>query len=408
MYELRPKKVPTDTFRAGRFPLFICAVKACIDRCHKGFTEEEIQKFPEYNTMPPPTEEQLKRLPDPHYKSFSIRNSGKGKQRLLCKVDAQRRAAFELATATDRTHYNLLLRSLSPKAGMSLYAKGVGKSSSNDISIRKKIQRHLGVPMDQITNLVGRQGDGTYIVDKPDGIFTRCCKDENGTPIPCPLCKEHLLDNMGFHQEKCKKIDRSISHNNACRASKDLIQNQMQIPIAVTLEQANLMTADAPEAEQNHRGDLTIHNLQGHTYVIDISTVSDKLQGNNIANMSQQIRARELEKINKYRNLRPEFTFLPVVYGTNGSLGKGAQKFFSLLCKEMVSYGRIPAWYFWSNILPVSNLDRGAHDLHLCWDRKRLNSQNPASIRLFDRTTRLGLEGSNRVSYSGTRPQNRL
>ena len=35
-------------------------------------------------------------------------------------------------------------------------------------------------------------------------------------------------------------------------------------------------------------------------------------------------------------------------------------------------------------------------------------SQNPASIRLFDRTTRLGLEGSNRVSYSGTRPQNRL
>ena len=26
----------------------------------------------------------------------------------------------------------------------------------------------------------------------------------------------------------------------------------MQIPIAVTLEQANLMTADAPEAEQNN------------------------------------------------------------------------------------------------------------------------------------------------------------
>ena len=96
-----------------------------------------------------------------------------------------------------------------------------------------------------------------------------------------------------------------------------------------------------------------------------------------------------------------------VVLGTNGTLGKGAQKFFSLLCREMVSYGRIPAWYFWSNILPdfMSNLDRGAHDLHLCWNRKRLNSQNPASIRLFDRTTRLGLEGSNRISYSGSRPQ---
>ena len=39
---------------------FICAGKACIDRCHKGFTEEEIQKFPEYNTMPPPTEEHAK------------------------------------------------------------------------------------------------------------------------------------------------------------------------------------------------------------------------------------------------------------------------------------------------------------------------------------------------------------
>ena len=72
--------------------------------------------------------------------------------------------------------------------------------------------------------------------------------------------------------------------------------------------------------------------------------------------------------------------------------------------------GESPPRDFWSNILPdfMSNLDRGAHDLHLCWDRKRLNSQNPASIRLFDRTTRLGLEGSNRVSYSGTRPQNRL
>ena len=108
--------------------------------------------------------------------------------------------------------------------------------------------------------------------------------------------------------------------------------------------------------------------------------------------------------------LGPEFKVIPVVLGTNGTLGKGAQKFFSLLCREMVSYGRIPAWYFWSNILPdfMSNLDRGAHDLHLCWNRKRLNSQNPASIRLFDRTTRLGLEGSNRISYSGSRPQNRL
>ena len=276
--------------------------------------------------------------------------------------------------------------------------------------MRKKIQRHLGVPMEHITNLVGRHKDGTIIVDKPDGIFTRCCKDENDTPIPCPLCKENLLDNMGFHQEKCIKNDRPISHNNACRASKDLIQNQMQIPIAVNLEQANLMTEEAPEGEQNHRGDLTIHNLQGHTYVIDISTVADNLQGNNIANMSQKIHARELEKINKYKNLRPEFKFIPVVLGTNGTLGKGAQKFFSLLCREMVSYGRIPAWYFWSNILPdfMSNLDRGAHDLHLCWNRKRLNSQNPASIRLFDRTTRLGLEGSNRISYSGSRPQNRL
>ena len=323
-------------------------------------------------------------------------------------MDAQRRVAFELATAIDLTHHNLLLRSIKGKPAMSLYAKGVGKSSSSDISIRKKIQRHIGVPMDHITNLVGKQKDGTHIVDNPRGIFTRCCRDENNTPIPCPLCKKHLLDNMGFHQEKCIKNDRSISHNNACRASKDLIQYQMQIPIAVTFEQANLMTAEAPEAEQNHRGDLTIHNLQGHTYIIDISTVSDKLQGNNIANMSQQIRAREFEKIHKYRNLRPEFIFIPVIFGTNGSLGRGAQKFFSLLCKEMVSYGRIPAWYFWSNILPdfMSNLDRGAHDLHLCWDRKRLNSQNPASIRLFDRTTRLGLEGSNRVSYSGTRPQN--
>jgi hypothetical protein len=50
--------------------------------------------------------------------------------------------------------------------------------------------------------------------------------------------------------------------------------------------------------------------------------------------MSQKIHARELEKINKYKNLRPEFKFIPVVLGTNGTLGKGAQKFFSLSFAE--------------------------------------------------------------------------
>ena len=68
--------------------------------------------------------------------------------------------------------------------------------------------------------------------------------------------------------------------------------------------------------------------------------------------MKTKIARREPEKIAKYRYLRPEFKFIPVVFGTNGFLERGAKKFFSLLATEMVSYGRIPQWYFWSNILP--------------------------------------------------------
>jgi hypothetical protein len=120
-----------------------------------------------------------------------------------------------------------------------------------------------------------------------------------------------------------------------------------------------------------------------------------------LAQWKTKIARREPEKIAKYRYLRPEFKFIPVVFGTNGFLERGAKKFFSLLATEMVSYGRIPQWYFWSNVLPdfKCEIDKGAHDLHLCWNRKRLNRQNPASIRLFDRTidTRLGLEGLNRI-----------
>jgi hypothetical protein len=83
--------------------------------------------------------------------------------------------------------------------------------------------------------------------------------------------------------------------------------------------------------------------------------------------MKTKIAQREREKIVKYRysDQSSNSYQVSVVFGTNGFLERGAKKFFSLLATEMVSYGRISQWYFWSNILPdfMCEIDKGAHDL---------------------------------------------
>ena len=170
------------------------------------------------------------------------------------------------------------------------------------------------------------------------------------------------------------------------------------------------MINTAPPQMQNNRGDLTT-TLGGQPYVLDISIVADHLASaqDDIGSMQANIKAREAHKIFKYRFLRPEYKFIPVVFGSNGQIGAGAMKFFSLMATDIRSLGRIPDWYFWSNIVTdfMTTIDRGAHETHLSFERKRLNAQNPASLRLFDRTTRMGLPSSGPRLAPGTRPRGR-
>ena len=99
------------------------SLHACIDRMQEGYTEKEQEEYPTFRNAPPPTEDQAKRLPRPDYNFFYKMAKGKGRQRGFCKVDAQRRLAYELSTAVDRSHYHMLERFSAGKSGSSLYAK---------------------------------------------------------------------------------------------------------------------------------------------------------------------------------------------------------------------------------------------------------------------------------------------
>ena len=81
--------------------------------------------------------------------------------------------------------------------------------------------------------------------------------------------------------------------------------------------------------------------------------MSDKLQGNNIANMSQQIRARELEKINKYRNSSHRQRVLaPIASGGLGLNGLQRRSHAGWLCA-------------WSTVLDTFKSNENRHTCNI-------------------------------------------
>ena len=192
-------------------------------------------------------------------------------------------------------------------------------------------------------------------------------------------------------------MDRSITHNQICLQTKDLIQQACQIPSPVILEEANLMQDGASQELQNHRSDVnTIIN--GNNYVFDISLCSELVRPNRneIAPMHASVKARELQKKRKYAQLRSEFSFLPLVFGTNGYISSSSSKFFQILANKVDSLGRIPVWYFWQSLVPefLTTIDRGIFQQHQDFFRKLAHKRNPQRNRLIDNTTRLAAPSS--------------
>jgi len=70
--------------------------------------------------------------------------------------------------------------------------------------------------------------------------------------------------------------------------------------------------------------------------------------------MQSAIKIREDYKKRKYRFLDTNrfAGFIPLVFGTNGSYGKEAEKFFQMMEDDMVANGKIQRWKFKAYFLP--------------------------------------------------------
>jgi hypothetical protein len=355
-------------------------------------TEEEEEGFP---PTPNLTQRQLTRLPDVNGRNFWAACANKGSQRKIREVDNQRRFDAELnAPSTSISHKRYLTQNSNKqgKAGASLRTKGVGISQMSDAAFQLKAAGHLGVPLQTIYRLLTPAD-----VDRSGQIFTKSCRDEENRVIPCPLCNQNQLDNHGHHLSKCLRINRSLTHDLLCLQTKRLIQTTLAIPTPVTLEEANLMIPGSPPSDQNHRADVNAL-INGIMYVTDISMVSNALQPgqDEIQDMTTSIQARDQTKRNKYRNLRPEYTFVPLIFGVNGFIGKSAASFFKVLANAVDSLGRIPLWYYWQNIVPefLTAIDIGNCLTHQNFFRTLNRRDNPQRRRIIDSNARVGYPSS--------------
>jgi len=355
-------------------------------------TEEELDGFP---PTPNLTQSQLSRLPDVNGRNFWAACAKKGSQRKIREVDNQRRFDAELNDpSTSISHKRYLTQSSNKqgKAGASLRTKGVGISQMSDAAFQLKAAGHLGVPLQTIYRLLTPAD-----VDRSGQIFTKCCRDEENRVIPCPLCNQNQLDNHGHHFSKCLRNNRSLTHNLLCLQTKRLIQTTLAIPTPVNLEESNLMIPGSPPSLQNHRSDVNAL-INGLMYVTDISLVSNALQPgqDEIQDMSTTIHRRDRAKRLKYENLRPEYTFAPLVFGVNGYIGKSAASFFKVLANAVDSLGRIPLWYYWQNIVPefLTAIDIGNCLTHQNFFRTLNRRENPQRRRIIDSNARVGYPSS--------------
>jgi hypothetical protein len=112
--------------------------------------------------------------------------------------------------------------------------------------------------------------------------------------------------------------------------------------------------------------------------------------------MNVSIARRESEKITKYRLLRSEYSFIPLVFGTNGYISPSSSKFFQILANKVDSLGRIPVWYFWQSLIPefLTTIDRGIYQQQQDFFRKLAHKMNPQRNRMIDNTTRLAAPSS--------------
>ena len=122
----------------------------------------------------------------------------------------------------------------------------------------------------------------------------------------------------------------------------------------------DIMCSGCPEDYRNNIGDA-IFTFDNQQYMIDYSITSNgrvpeasRRQGHTLTSMQSAIKKREDEKKRKYRYLDTNrfAGFIPVIFGTNGSFGKEAKKFFQMMEDDMVANGRIPRWKFKAYFLP--------------------------------------------------------
>jgi len=354
----------------------------CIKRLHLGRTAREIL---DDSPIPPPlTEKHLRYLPNSDCKGFYDSCAGKGSMRRITAVDQERFFKAQHNAATQISRRNDLDNSSQGRSGASLTCTGVGKSQMLDAAFQHKVQRFLGVPAATQYNVTPPED-----VDRSGQSFTRCCRDEHGNEIACPLCEKNLLSNRGSHQSTCIKNDRSITHNQICLQLEKFITNTCGLQTKVDLEQANIMRNGAPAAMQNRRGDLTFY-VNGLCYVVDVSVCSMALRNSTTdetETIAHSCAAREQDKRNKYAMIRDEFIFLPFVVGNNGYLSKSAFKVFKILGDAVQAAGRISKHYFISNLIPefMTVVDRGEYMTQQRYLRKLADKRNPQRCRIIDR-----------------------
>ena len=242
---------------------------------------------------------------------------------------------------------------------------GSGRHNLSNKAFRNMINNHLNRPDHDFTQhypLLANLGRENFQLQIPnpnqhDNIIPNA-------PIECnnPQCN-HPMDTHGQHATKCKKANKNIIHEKTAECVQNLFTYTCGLQSKVITAREHLediMCSGCPEDYRNNIGDA-IFTFDNQQYMIDYSITSNgrvpeasRRQGHTLTSMQSAIKKREDEKKRKYRYLDTNrfAGFIPVIFGTNGSFGKEAKKFFQMMEDDMVANGRIPRWKFKAYFLP--------------------------------------------------------